>query len=94
MVIEYVDLPLGIVDTAAVAATVMRAAATTFIYPIVAFTGLNSRNLSGKLVLWNVGYGGCEVINRLQIYNAIKVIPNFKRIDCVLELRVLVPDRQ
>ena len=84
MVIEYVDLPLGIVDTADVAATFMRAAAATFISPTVASTGLNSRNLSGKLVLWHIGFRVCESISRLQICNDVKVSSDFKSLDCVL----------
>ena len=91
MVIAYVDLPLGIVDTADVAATFMRAAAATFISPTVASTGLNSRKLSEKLLLGHIGYGGYEVISCLRIFNTIKVIPNFKSLDCVLDSRVLEP---
>ena len=84
LVIAYVDLTLGIVDAAAVAATFTRTAATTFIAPTVASTGLNSGNLSGKLVLWHIGYRVCESISRLQICNDVKVSSDFKSLDCVL----------
>ena len=73
MVIYCVYLPLGIIDAAVVAATFTRSAAATatatatFIYPTIASTGLNSGNLLGKLVLWHLGYCGCEVITRLKI---------------------------
>ena len=85
------DLPLVIVDAANFASTFTRSAAATFISPTVAFTGLNSRNLLGQFVLWNLGYGSCEVIIRLRIFNAVKVSPDFKILDCVLELRLLDP---
>ena len=83
------ELPLGILDDAAVAANFTRASATTTISPTVAFTGLNAGKLSEKLVPWHLGYGGCEVIRRLRICNAVKVSPEFKSLDYVLELRVL-----
>ena len=91
LVIACVDLTLVIVDAPKFASTFTWSAAATFISPTVAFTGLNSGNLLGKFVLWHLGYGGCEVIIRLRIFNAVKVSPDFKICYCVLELRLLDP---
>ena len=49
--IPHVNLLLGIVDYANVESTFTRVATAIFITPIVDFTGLNSGNLLGKLVL-------------------------------------------
>ena len=62
--IDCVELPLVIVDSAAVATTFTRAVAATA-DPTVASTGLNARNLLGKLVLWYLEYNGCEAVSRL-----------------------------
>ena len=53
MVIAYVDLPLEIVDAASVANTFKRVTVAT-VSSTVASTGLNSVNLSGKLILWHL----------------------------------------
>ena len=90
MVIACVELPPGIVYAAAVAATFTRAAVAT-VAPTVASNAPNVGNLSGKMILSHLGYSGCEVINPLQICNAVKIIPDFKILDCVLELRVFDP---
>ena len=92
MVIACLDLPFVIVYAASVATTFTRATAATVsptVYPTVASTGLNTGNVLGRLVLWYLGYSGFEVVIRLQICNNIKVIPAFKSLDCVLDLRVL-----
>ena len=81
MVIACLELPLGIVDDADVAATFTWASAATFITPIVASTRLNYENLSGKLLLWYIGYRGCEMVSHLRIYNAVKVSPDLNSLD-------------
>ena len=83
-------LPLGIVDTPNVVANFTRAAAATVV-PTVASTSLNAGNLSRQLILWHLGYSSYEVIKRLQIFNAVKVRPDFNILDFFLELRVLDP---
>ena len=62
LVIACVDLNLCVVCSAAVLATFTRATTTTTAAPNVASTGMNTGNFLGKLVLWNLGYSGCEVI--------------------------------
>ena len=76
------DLPLVIVDSAAVLVTFTLTTAAT-VAATVGSTGLKSGNLSGKLVLCHLGYCGCEVISHLRICNAVKVSPDFKIFDCV-----------
>ena len=86
------DLPLGILDYVAFAATFTQAAATTVdptVAPTVSSIELNTGNLLVKLVLWHIGNSGCEVISRLRIYNAVKVSPEFNILECVGEFRVL-----
>ena len=90
LVIDCMELPLIVIDSAAVADTFTRAAADTAA-PTIASNGLNAGNISEKIIIWHLGYIGCEVISRLRICNAVKVRPNFKSLDCVLELRVLDP---
>ena len=51
LTIPRVNLALGILDDADVASTFTRVATAILIPPIVAFTGLNSGNLLGQLVL-------------------------------------------
>ena len=84
------DLPLGIEDAVVAAATFIRAAATIF-SPTVAYTGMNTGNLLGELILWHIEYSDCKVIILLRICNAVKVSPNFNILYCVLELNVLDP---
>ena len=64
MIIAYIYLPLGILYSAAVVATFMRAAAAT-VAPNVASTGLNDRNLWGQMILWYLGYSGYDVVSCL-----------------------------
>ena len=90
MIIAYIYLPLGILYSAAVVATFMRAATANF-STTVASTRLNTGKRLGQLLLWNIRNNGCEVISRLRICNAVKVSPDFKSLDYVGELRVLEP---
>ena len=78
-----VDLPLGMVDSATVATTFTWAAAST-VSPTVVSNSLNTRKNLVPLIIWRIGYNGCEMFIRLQISNAVKFIPNFKRLECVL----------
>ena len=90
-VLACVDLPLGILGSAAVASSWTWASAAKFIAPTVAYTGLNYGNLSVQSVLWYLVYGGCEEISCLQRCYAVKVSPDFKSLGCVFELRMLGP---
>ena len=64
LVIACVGLYRRVVDAAAVETTFTSATAAT-VTPTVASTVPNVENLLGQLILWNLGYIGCEVFSYL-----------------------------